>query len=139
MRLVRTSNTIITGSAATTPLCTRSGILWLGEKTMTNENRYSESGITHSSGIGALSVVTKAVTPSIRLEGTNVNPIHRNRRQMVSLPESPPPTSEGSTLWGEPPPLTGSPPSGSSSSALSPSSRAAGAEEEEEEEEEERH
>src|SRR5215207_1572773 len=88
MSTVVTSNDIITGNAATITLWIRSGILWLGEKTITNENRYRESGITHNSGIGVMSVVTNAVTPSIRLEGTNVSPIHRNRRHIVIPPDS---------------------------------------------------
>src|SRR5215210_4954312 len=88
MSTVMTSSDIITGKAATITLWIRSGILWLGEKTITNENRYSESGITHNSGIGVISVVMKAVTPSIRLEGTNVSPTHRNRRHIVISPDS---------------------------------------------------
>jgi hypothetical protein len=84
MRMVRTSTAIITGNVPTITLWIRSGILWLGEKTTTNENRYSDSGITHNSGIGVMSVVMKAVTPSMRLEGTNVSPIHRSRRRSVS-------------------------------------------------------
>src|SRR3712207_7565923 len=55
MRMVNTSTAIITGNAPTIILWIRSGILWLGEKTMTNENRYKESGITHKSGIGVRS------------------------------------------------------------------------------------
>jgi hypothetical protein len=62
----------------------RSGTLWPGEETITNENRYRESGITHKSGMGVMSVDAKAVTPSIRLEGTNVSPTHRSRRQTES-------------------------------------------------------
>src|SRR5215210_9480528 len=88
MSTVMTSSDIITGKAATITLWIRSGILWLGEKTITNKNRYSESGITHNSGIGVMSVVTNAVTPSIRLEGTNVSPTHRNRRHIVIPPDS---------------------------------------------------
>src|ERR671921_1810515 len=104
---VMTRNAITNGSAATIALCTASGILWLGEKTMTNEKRYSESGITHKSGTGEILVVTKAVTPSIRLDGTNVSPTHRARRQRV-IPEATDASIEGSAVCGEPPPLTGS-------------------------------
>src|ERR687893_1447607 len=109
--VVITRNAIIIGSAATIALCTASGILWLGEKTMTNEKRYKESGITHKSGTGEMLVVTKAVTPSIRLDGTNVSPTHRARRSQVGLPERRPAgaSNEGSAVCGEPPPLTGSP------------------------------
>src|SRR5918992_5354700 len=104
MRMVNTNTAIITGNVPTITLWIKSGTLWLGEKTTTNENRYRESGITHNSGIGVMSVVTKAVTPSIRLEGTNVSPIQRNRRRSVSL-SARGSTSEGSAFWGEPPPL----------------------------------
>src|SRR5215212_4281108 len=116
---VMTRNAITNGSAATIALCTASGILWLGEKTMTNEKRYSESGITNKSGTGEILVVTKAVTPSIRLDGTNVNPTHRARRSQVGLPERRPAgaSNEGSALSGEPPPLTGSPLRDSASSS----------------------
>src|SRR5919112_612920 len=107
---VMTRNAITNGSAATIALCTASGILWLGEKTMTNEKRYSESGITHKSGTGEILVVTKAVTPSIRLDGTNVSPTHRARRSQVGLPETRPAgaSNEGSAVCGEPPPLNDS-------------------------------
>src|SRR5215218_2728985 len=112
-----TRNTIIIGSAATIALCTASGTLWLGEKTITNEKRYKESGITHSSGTGEMSVVIKAVTPSIRLDGTNPNP--RARRSQVGLPERRPAgaSKEGFAVSGEPPPLTGSPLRDSASSS----------------------
>jgi hypothetical protein len=54
-----------------------------------NENRYKESGITQSRGMGVMSVVINAVTPSIKLDGTNVSPIHRSRLRRVGLPERP--------------------------------------------------
>jgi hypothetical protein len=109
---------MMTGMIPTIILWIRSGILWLGEKTTTNENRYNDSGITHKSGTGVMSVVKKAVTPSIRLEGTNVSPIHRSRRSSVS-PSARESTSVGSAVWEEPPPLTGSPARGSDSSSPS--------------------
>src|SRR5918912_3505307 len=86
-------------------LCTISGILecpW--ENTMTKENRYRLSGITHSSGTGVISVVTKEVTPSIKLEGTKASPIHLKRLSKVGLLESPPATREVPLTSGEPPP-----------------------------------
>src|SRR5947209_3893058 len=123
--MVMMSNTIVSGSAATIALWIASGILWLGEKTTTNENRYNDRGITHKSGMGVMSVVMKEVTPSIMLEGTNANPIHRSRLISVGALESPPaivspkepPTS------GEPPPAPtgglGAPPSTPSSRSSS--------------------
>src|SRR5919202_6968126 len=87
--MVMVSNAIIMGSAATTTLWESSGIPRPREKTATNEKRYKESGITQSSGIGVMSVVMKAVTPSIMLEGTNASPTHRSRRGSVRALESP--------------------------------------------------
>src|SRR3954451_23020391 len=121
MSIVTTSTAMVIGIRATITLWIRAGILWLGEKTSTNEKRYKERGTTHSSGTGARSVVIKDVTPSIRLEGTNVSPIHRSRRKSVGVPVvSPPQPSEGSADCGEPPPLAGwSPAKGSTSFARS--------------------
>src|SRR5918911_4167454 len=87
--MVAVGNAIASGSAATTTLWESSGILRPREKTATNEKRYKESGITQSSGIGVMSVVMKAVTPSIMLEGTNANPTHRSRLSSVGAPDSP--------------------------------------------------
>src|SRR5215212_1499483 len=69
--------------------------------------------------MGVMSVVIKAVTPSIRLDGTNVNPTHLARRSQVGLPERRPAgaSKEGSAVSGEPPPLTGSPLRDSASSS----------------------
>src|SRR3982750_4401782 len=104
--MVMVSNAIIIGSAATITLWITSGILWLGEKTTTNEKRYNERGMTQSNGMGVMSVVTKAVTPSIMLEGTNASPIHLSRLSSVGAPESPmakeAPKAEPTS--GEPPP-----------------------------------
>src|SRR5215217_5165309 len=50
--------------------------------------------------MGVMSVVIEAFTPSIRLDGTNVNPTHRARRSQVGLPERRPAgaSKEGSAL-----------------------------------------
>src|ERR671920_428143 len=82
LSIVTANNVIITGSSTTITLWTMPGTLWLREKTTTNEKRYKDSGITQSSGTGVMSVVIKAVTPSMKLEGTNASPTHR------SLPSS---------------------------------------------------
>ncbi|MDQ3922305.1 MAG: hypothetical protein M3248_08215, partial [Actinomycetota bacterium] len=52
--------------------------------TITKEKRYRESGITHKRGTGVMSVVMKAVTPSIKLEGTKASPIHLSLLMRVS-------------------------------------------------------
>src|SRR5215216_7994182 len=87
--VVTTSSVITNGNMPTMALWTMSGILWLREKMMTNENKYKASGSTHKSGTGVMSVVMNAVTPSIMLEGTNANPIQRKRLSSVGLAESP--------------------------------------------------
>src|SRR5919199_761546 len=84
---------------------------------MTNEKRYKERGSTQSNGMGAKSVVMKEVTPSIRLEGTKVSPIHRSRRKSVGTSVVGPQPSEGAVVCGAPPSLAGSPARGSASSA----------------------
>ena len=48
-------------------------------KAMMNVSRYRASGITHSSGTEAMSVVMWKVTPSIRLDGTKAYPTQRRR------------------------------------------------------------
>ena len=45
-----------------------------------NETRYSDSGSTQSSGIGARFIVIAEVAPSIRLEGTKASVTQRTRR-----------------------------------------------------------
>src|SRR4051812_3571560 len=119
LSIVTTNTAMIIGIRPTITLWIRSGILWLGEKTITNENRYKERGTTQSNGTGAMSVVINDVTPSIRLEGTNVSPIHRSRRKSVGDPVVGPRPGAGSAVCGEPPPLGGSPAKGSISSARS--------------------
>src|SRR3569833_1841435 len=74
--MVTTTSAIAIGKLATMPLCIRAGILTAGANTITKEKRYRESGITHKRGTGVMSVVMKAVTPSIKLEGTKTNTIH---------------------------------------------------------------
>src|SRR5215210_4350917 len=84
--MVTTTSAIATGKAASMPLCISAGILTAGANTMTKEKRYSESGITHKRGTGVMSVVMKAVTPSIKLEGTKASPIHLSLLMRVSPP-----------------------------------------------------
>src|SRR5919112_750873 len=103
--MVTTTSATTTGKAPTIALWIRSGTLWLLEKTMTNEKRYRESGITHKSGTGVMSVVMNAVTPSIRLEGTNANATHLSLLSSVGPSESP--TTEGSERGA---PVSGAPP-----------------------------
>src|SRR5215212_9838087 len=105
--VVTTSSVITNGNMLTMALWTMSGILWLREKMMTNENKYKESGITHKSGTGVMSVVMKAVTPSIMLDGTNASPIHLSRLSSVGAPESPTAkaSKRGAPVSGAPPPL----------------------------------
>src|SRR5262245_3733833 len=50
-------------------------------------SRYSASGATHSSGIGAISADRNVVTPNMRLDGTSASATHRAFR--------PAPMSEG--------------------------------------------
>src|SRR5215212_8067886 len=88
MAMVSTAS--VSGMATTIALCTNEAVPSLREKTTTKENRYNESGKTQSSGTGVMSVVMKAVTPSIRLEGTNASPIHLRRLKSVGLPTSAP-------------------------------------------------
>src|ERR671932_228877 len=82
--MVTTTSAIATGKLATMPLCIRAGILTAGAKTITKEKRYKESGITHKRGTGVMSVVMKAVTPSIKLEGTKASAIHLSLLVRVS-------------------------------------------------------
>src|SRR5919112_3416524 len=105
--MVTTTSATTTGKAPTIALWIRSGTLWLLEKTMTNENRYRESGITHKSGTGVISVVMNAVTPSIRLEGTNASAIHLSLLSSIGPPESPAAreSPSGAPVSGAPPPI----------------------------------
>src|SRR5262245_53141359 len=48
-------------------------------KATMNVSRYSPSGMTHNSGMGAMSVVRNSVTPSSRLDGTNARASHHSR------------------------------------------------------------
>src|SRR5919199_504218 len=82
--MVTTTSAIAIGKLATMPLCIRAGILTAGANTITKEKRYRESGITHKRGTGVMSVVMKAVTPSIKLEGTKASPIHLSLLMRVS-------------------------------------------------------
>src|SRR5919202_103798 len=82
--MVTTTSAIAMGKAATIPLCIKAGILTAGANTITKEKRYRESGITHKRGTGVMSVVMKAVTPSIKLEGTKASPIHLSLLMRVS-------------------------------------------------------
>src|SRR5947209_8542482 len=68
---------------------------------MTKEKRYRLSGITHKRGTGVMSVVMKAVTPSIKLEGTKASAIHRSLLIRVSPP------LKGATRSPAPPPPGG--------------------------------
>src|ERR671932_2846919 len=90
--MVTTTSAIAIGKLATMPLCIKAGILTAGANTITKEKRYRESGITHKSGTGVMSVVINAVTPSIRLEGTKASAIHLSLLIRVS-----PPLSKGAT------------------------------------------
>src|ERR687886_588143 len=78
--MVTTTSAIAIGKLATMPLCIRAGILTAGANTITKEKRYKESGITHKRG----TVVMKAVTPSIKLEGTKASAIHLSLLVRVS-------------------------------------------------------
>src|SRR5919112_3751931 len=126
--MVTTTSATTTGKAPTIALWIRSGTLWLLEKTMTNENRYRESGITHKSGTGVMSVVMNAVTPSIRLEGTNANATHLSLLSSVGLLESPSANESpsGAPVSGAPPPAAtggfGEPPPAASTSSSDSSS-----------------
>ena len=51
--------------------------------TIANEKRYSASGITHSSGIGRMTVVKYEVTASIQVEGMAASTTQRARRRHV--------------------------------------------------------
>jgi hypothetical protein len=82
--MVTTTSAIAIGKLATMPLCIRAGILTAGANTITKEKRYRESGITHKRGTGVMSVVMKAVTPSIKLEGTKASAIHLSLLVRVS-------------------------------------------------------
>jgi hypothetical protein len=82
--MVTTTSAIAIGKLATMPLCIRAGILTAGANTITKEKRYKESGITHKRGTGVMSVVMKAVTPSIKLEGTKASAIHLSLLVRVS-------------------------------------------------------
>src|SRR5215216_7261578 len=90
VRMAMVSTASVRGMATTIALCTNEAVPSLREKTTTKENRYNESGKTQSSGTGVMSVVMKAVTPSIRLEGTNASPTHLRRLKSVGLPTSAP-------------------------------------------------
>src|SRR4051812_8826905 len=83
--MVTTRRAIMAGMTTTMALWITAGLLSLREKTTTKENRYKDRGSTHSSGMGVMSVVINAVTPSIRLLGTNVSPTHRSRLSTVGL------------------------------------------------------
>src|SRR5215208_3022431 len=125
--IVSTRKAITNGNIPTIILCATSGILWLREKMITNEKRYKESGSTHKSGMGVMSVVMNAVTPSIMLDGTKANPIHLSLLKSVGAPESPTAKespSEAAVLSGAPPPaptggLGEAPPAVASSSSCS--------------------
>ena len=56
-----------------------------GLKVRTNVSRYRANGTTQSSGTAATSVDRKAVTASIRLDGTNARAIQRARRLHVTM------------------------------------------------------
>ena len=70
------SKTITKGNIRTIKLC---GSNCLRENTKINESRYNAKGITHNSGIAAISVVMCVVTASIQLEGTKANTTQEQR------------------------------------------------------------
>src|SRR5947209_13485720 len=72
-------NTSSRTSTGVTRVMTRWNARGTREKAMMNVTRYSASGMIHSKGSEAMSVETKVVTESIRLDGTNASPSQRRR------------------------------------------------------------